>query len=108
MGAPGEQRLPRDRPQISSPRIGFNDHRASQQQRVRYQPPHRSTESTRLMTVSVLHTSDAWWRKTPNGAAKIDTAATTTAQLLADHAAIEAAAASTDIIAVDSRQLISP
>lgn len=59
------------------------------------------------MTVSVLHTADAWWRKTPNGAVKIDTAATTTAQLLADRAAIDAAA-DADTVAVDSLELISP
>jgi 2-keto-4-pentenoate hydratase/2-oxohepta-3-ene-1,7-dioic acid hydratase in catechol pathway len=60
------------------------------------------------MTVSVLHTADAWWRKMPNVAAKIGTDATTTAQLLADRAAIEAAAASTDIVAIESLKLISP
>jgi 2-keto-4-pentenoate hydratase/2-oxohepta-3-ene-1,7-dioic acid hydratase in catechol pathway len=64
------------------------------------------------MTVSVLHTVDAWWLKTPNGAAKIDTTATTTAALLADRAAfeaaIEAAAASGDIVAVESLKLVSP
>src|SRR6201998_3339837 len=64
------------------------------------------------MTVSVLRTADAWWLKTPNGAAKIDTAATPTAQLLADRAAldaaIEAAAAGADTVAVDSLKLVSP
>ena len=60
------------------------------------------------MTISVLHTADAWWRKTANGAAKINTAATTTAQLLADRATIEAAAGSTDTVAIDSLKLISP
>jgi 2-keto-4-pentenoate hydratase/2-oxohepta-3-ene-1,7-dioic acid hydratase in catechol pathway len=60
------------------------------------------------MTVSVLHTADAWWVKTPDGAARIDTAATTTAQLLADRAAIEAAAASTDTIPVGGLKLVSP
>jgi 2-keto-4-pentenoate hydratase/2-oxohepta-3-ene-1,7-dioic acid hydratase in catechol pathway len=60
------------------------------------------------MTISVLHTADTWWRKTANGAAKIDTAAITTAQLLADHAAIEAAASSADIVAIDSLKLVSP
>ena len=60
------------------------------------------------MTVSVLHTADAWWRKTANGAAKIDTAATTTGQLLADHTAIEAAASSADTVAIDSLKLVSP
>ncbi len=64
------------------------------------------------MTVSVLHTADAWWLKTPNGAAKIDTTATTTAALLADQtafeAAVQAAAARSDTVAVDSLKLISP
>jgi 2-keto-4-pentenoate hydratase/2-oxohepta-3-ene-1,7-dioic acid hydratase in catechol pathway len=59
------------------------------------------------MTVSVLHTADAWWLKTPDGAARIDTTATTTAGLLSDRAAIQAAA-SADAVAVDSLKLISP
>ena len=59
------------------------------------------------MTVSVLRTAEAWWRKTPGGAAKIDTTATTTAALLADRAAI-GAAADADTIAVDSLKLVSP
>jgi 2-keto-4-pentenoate hydratase/2-oxohepta-3-ene-1,7-dioic acid hydratase in catechol pathway len=60
------------------------------------------------MTVSVLHTADAWWVKTPDGAAKIETAAATTAQLLADPAAITAAAAGVDPVPVDSLKLVSP
>jgi 2-keto-4-pentenoate hydratase/2-oxohepta-3-ene-1,7-dioic acid hydratase in catechol pathway len=63
------------------------------------------------MTVSVLHTASdtgqAWWVKTPDGAVRIDTAATTTAQLLADRAAIEAAAGA-DTVAVDTLKLVSP
>jgi 2-keto-4-pentenoate hydratase/2-oxohepta-3-ene-1,7-dioic acid hydratase in catechol pathway len=63
------------------------------------------------MTVSVLHTASdtgrAWWVKTPDGAARIDTAATTTAQLLADRAAIEAAAGD-DTVAVETLKLVSP
>jgi 2-keto-4-pentenoate hydratase/2-oxohepta-3-ene-1,7-dioic acid hydratase in catechol pathway len=59
------------------------------------------------MTVSVLRTADSWWVKTPDGAARIDTAATTTAQLLADRAPIEAAAGG-DTVAIDTLQLISP
>lgn len=65
------------------------------------------------MTISVLHTADAWWLKTPNGAAKIDTAATTTARLLTDRGALESATraclnSGADTVAVDSLQLISP
>jgi 2-keto-4-pentenoate hydratase/2-oxohepta-3-ene-1,7-dioic acid hydratase in catechol pathway len=60
------------------------------------------------MTVSILRTADAWWVRTPTGAARITTAATTTGQLLADRAAIEAADRSTDTMPVDSLQLLSP
>lgn len=62
------------------------------------------------MTVSVLHSPDAWWVKTPNGAVKINTAATTTAQLLGDRGAIDAAAEATDrdTIALDTLKLVSP
>jgi len=60
------------------------------------------------MTISVLRTADAWWRKTASGATKIDTAAATTAALLADRAPIEAAAGGADTAAVDSLKLVSP
>ena len=38
------------------------------------------------MTISVFRTADAWWAGNSNAVAKIDTDATTTAQLLADRA----------------------
>jgi 2-keto-4-pentenoate hydratase/2-oxohepta-3-ene-1,7-dioic acid hydratase in catechol pathway len=60
------------------------------------------------MSLSVLRTADAWYVQTPTGAARIDTDATTTAQLLADRAAITAATASTDTVAVESLALVSP
>lgn len=60
------------------------------------------------MTISVLRTADAWWVQTPTGAARVDTAAATTRALLADRAAIAAAAASSDTVAVDSLSLVSP
>ncbi|MGA7052195.1 MAG: fumarylacetoacetate hydrolase family protein [Mycobacterium sp.] len=64
------------------------------------------------MSVSVLHTAGAWWVKTADGAAKIDTAASTTAALLADRAAIDAAVETgvvgSDTVALDSLDLISP
>lgn len=60
------------------------------------------------MTVSVLRTADAWWVRAPSGAARIDTTATTTAGLLNDRAAIDAAAASTDTVAVEELSLLSP
>src|SRR6201997_2411069 len=60
------------------------------------------------MTVSILRTADAWWVQTPNGAARIRTDAASTAELLADRAAIDAAAHSTDTVPVDSLKLLSP
>jgi 2-keto-4-pentenoate hydratase/2-oxohepta-3-ene-1,7-dioic acid hydratase in catechol pathway len=60
------------------------------------------------MTISVLRSTDAWWVQTPTGAAKIATNAATTAGLLADRAAIEAAATRGDTVPVDSLDLVSP
>jgi 2-keto-4-pentenoate hydratase/2-oxohepta-3-ene-1,7-dioic acid hydratase in catechol pathway len=60
------------------------------------------------MTNSVLRTADAWWAQTSRGAAKIATTATSTRELLADRDAIESAAHSTDVVPVDTLQLISP
>jgi 2-keto-4-pentenoate hydratase/2-oxohepta-3-ene-1,7-dioic acid hydratase in catechol pathway len=60
------------------------------------------------MTLSVLRTADAWWVQTPTGAAKIATTATSTRELLADRAALDAAAHSSDTVPVDSLQLVSP
>lgn len=60
------------------------------------------------MSISVLHTADAWWVETPAGATRIATDATTTAQLLADRSAIEAALAGTDTVAVETLDLVSP
>jgi 2-keto-4-pentenoate hydratase/2-oxohepta-3-ene-1,7-dioic acid hydratase in catechol pathway len=60
------------------------------------------------MTTSVLRTNDAWWVQTPTGAAKITTTAATTGELLADRAAIDAAAHSGDTVPLDSLELVSP
>ncbi|MFI6317157.1 fumarylacetoacetate hydrolase family protein [Nonomuraea sp. NPDC050556] len=60
------------------------------------------------MSTSILRTADAWWVATPAGAAKVNTQATTTGQLLADRQAIAAAATSTDTVALDSLTLCSP
>ncbi|KKC04198.1 fumarylacetoacetate hydrolase family protein [Mycobacterium nebraskense] len=64
------------------------------------------------MTLSVLHTTSetghAWWLKTPKGATRIDTTATSTAALLADRTAIKGAATNADVVAVDTLRLISP
>lgn len=60
------------------------------------------------MTTSILRTADAWWVHTQTGAAKIATTATTTGDLLADRAAIEAAAHSRDTVPVDGLELLAP
>lgn len=60
------------------------------------------------MSISVLRTADAWWVQTPDGASKIATSATRTGALLADRAAIDAAAASGDLVPVASLELLSP
>jgi 2-keto-4-pentenoate hydratase/2-oxohepta-3-ene-1,7-dioic acid hydratase in catechol pathway len=60
------------------------------------------------MTVSILRSPDGWWVQTSSGAAKIDTAASTTAELLADLTAVDAAARSSDTVPVNSLTLVSP
>lgn len=60
------------------------------------------------MTISVLHTSDAWYALTPRGAARIDTTARTTAELLAHRSAITAAAADEQTVPVTSLEPVSP
>ncbi|MGW0638336.1 fumarylacetoacetate hydrolase family protein [Nocardia salmonicida] len=60
------------------------------------------------MSISVLRTADAWWVLTPAGAVRIDTAATTTGDLLADRTAIEAARSGSDTTPVEKLALNSP
>src|SRR5690348_15156232 len=60
------------------------------------------------MTVSILRTADAWWVQNPSGAARVDTDAATTAELLDDRTAIDAALKSTDTVPVESLALLSP
>lgn len=60
------------------------------------------------MTISILRTADAWWVATATGAAKIATTAQTTAELLADRAAIDAAAGSSETVDIAGLTLLSP
>lgn len=60
------------------------------------------------MSTSVFRTADGWWVATPAGAARIATDARTTAELLADRAAVAAAGNSTDTVPVESLALVSP
>ncbi|OLP03533.1 fumarylacetoacetase [Mycolicibacterium porcinum] len=60
------------------------------------------------MTISILRTADAWWVQIATGAVRIDTSATTTGELLADRAAIDAATRGGEAAPVDSLDLLSP
>jgi 2-keto-4-pentenoate hydratase/2-oxohepta-3-ene-1,7-dioic acid hydratase in catechol pathway len=60
------------------------------------------------MTISILRTTDAWWVQKANVATKIRTKAATTGELLADRAAIDAAARSGETVPIDSLRLLSP
>ena len=60
------------------------------------------------MSITILRTADAWWVRTPDGAARIDTDATTTGGLLAARERIEVAQASKDIADPHSLELVSP
>ena len=60
------------------------------------------------MSTSVLRTAEGWWVATPAGAARIATDARTTAELLAERAAVVAAGNSTDTVPVESLALVSP
>lgn len=60
------------------------------------------------MTTTVLRTPEGWWVQTAKAAARISTSAVTTAELLADRAAIRAAAASGDTVSVGDLTLLSP
>lgn len=60
------------------------------------------------MTISVLRTADAWWVQRGDRAARVETDASTTGELLADRAAIDTATESTDTVSVDSLAPVSP
>ncbi|MGZ8178220.1 fumarylacetoacetate hydrolase family protein [Williamsia sp. SKLECPSW1] len=61
------------------------------------------------MSLSVLRTSDAWWVAVADGVRRVDTAATTTAELIADRTAVESAAAGTgEVVDPATLSVISP
>jgi 2-keto-4-pentenoate hydratase/2-oxohepta-3-ene-1,7-dioic acid hydratase in catechol pathway len=60
------------------------------------------------MSLTVLRTADAWWVRNPSGAARIDTDATTTGELLAEPEKIEAARASNKTVDPATLELVSP
>jgi 2-keto-4-pentenoate hydratase/2-oxohepta-3-ene-1,7-dioic acid hydratase in catechol pathway len=60
------------------------------------------------MTLPVLRTSDAWWLQRPDGAVRIETAAATTGELLADRATVESARDGGEPVPVHTLTLLSP
>jgi 2-keto-4-pentenoate hydratase/2-oxohepta-3-ene-1,7-dioic acid hydratase in catechol pathway len=60
------------------------------------------------MTTSILRTIEGWWVQTADGAARIDTLAATTGELLTDRTAIDAAVHSPHTVPVDRLRVISP
>jgi len=60
------------------------------------------------MTTTILRTSDGWYVSTPAGAARIETQAKTTGELLADRRAISEAEASSQTVDTASLRLVSP
>ena len=60
------------------------------------------------MTLSVLRTAEGWWIQKGDNAVKVDTAAATTKELLADRAALEVARDGAATVAVATLALLSP
>jgi len=60
------------------------------------------------MTISVLRTADGWWVHQGSDAARIETSAATTGELLRDRAAIHVAQQSSSTVPVDTLAVISP
>src|SRR5690606_28815600 len=93
VGSARDGRLPRHRAGPGRvPRGQVDAVGPARRQRVRRPPPARPDEGGPLMSPTVLSTRVAWWDLVPAGAVRVDTTATTTGELLADRAAIEAAA----------------
>ncbi|HZE17261.1 MAG TPA: fumarylacetoacetate hydrolase family protein, partial [Mycobacterium sp.] len=60
------------------------------------------------MTISILRTAEGWWVHNGDRAARIDTTATTTGELLSAREAIDAAIGSADTLPVEALGLLSP
>jgi 2-keto-4-pentenoate hydratase/2-oxohepta-3-ene-1,7-dioic acid hydratase in catechol pathway len=60
------------------------------------------------MSITILRTADAWWVDTGDGAARIETDASTTGELLADPEKIQAARSSTQTLDPATLELVSP
>ncbi|GAA2718600.1 fumarylacetoacetate hydrolase family protein [Actinocorallia aurantiaca] len=61
------------------------------------------------MGIAVIRTRNGWWVETPEGLSAVETSAATTAELLADRAAVETAAAATGTVArPEEGEILSP
>jgi 2-keto-4-pentenoate hydratase/2-oxohepta-3-ene-1,7-dioic acid hydratase in catechol pathway len=60
------------------------------------------------MSITLLRTAEAWWLRTPDGAARLQTDAATTAEVLADRETIVAASAATETVDPATLSLVSP
>jgi 2-keto-4-pentenoate hydratase/2-oxohepta-3-ene-1,7-dioic acid hydratase in catechol pathway len=60
------------------------------------------------MSITILRTADAWWVRTAAGAARLDTDATTTGELLAEPEQIHSSSTSNQPVDVDTLDLVSP
>ena len=60
------------------------------------------------MSITVLRTADAWWVRTPRGAARVETDATTTRELLAEPEKLHTAASSKKTVDPATLDLVSP
>ncbi|MGH3335546.1 MAG: fumarylacetoacetate hydrolase family protein, partial [Nocardioides sp.] len=60
------------------------------------------------MSITILRTADSWWVSTRRGAARIETEATTTGELLTDPETIEAAQGTMELVDPATLELVSP
>ena len=60
------------------------------------------------MNITILRTADAWWVRTPRGAARVETDATTTGELLATPERLDTASSSKETVDEASLDLLSP
>lgn len=60
------------------------------------------------MSITILRTADAWWIRTPRGAARVETEATTTGELLATPERLDTASSSKETVDEATLDLLSP
>jgi 2-keto-4-pentenoate hydratase/2-oxohepta-3-ene-1,7-dioic acid hydratase in catechol pathway len=60
------------------------------------------------MSITILRTAGAWWVRTPRGAARVETDATTTGELLAESEKLHTAASSKKTVDESTLALLSP